>query len=213
MTDLLDEVKQDLREERTLDALKKLVPIIAIFIVTFIVVFGVKTWWTSYQNDKIFSDGGDYHTAAIKMRSGNAKDALEIFEKISTNDTAYSALANLNLAAFSALKKDFIKAITIYESIYLNKNFPKAIRDFAKIQLITVQLEAEKISLENALNELKEASLSKNEFSALADELRLNILISLNKVEEFDSLFNEIITDPNVSLSIKNRVKELVALK
>lgn len=212
MSDLLDEVKQDLSEERLLDAIRKLLPIISIFFITFIAGYGIKSWWTSYQNDKIYSDGSVYLTSIIKMRTGNVDSAVENLEKISSNDSNYAALSNLNLAAHSYFKKDYVKAITIYQAVAENREFSKTFQDFAKIQLILIKLDSEKISADEAVEELKSISRRESYFGSLADELRLNLLISLNKKDEFKSLQNELITDSTAPASVKNRVKELTVL-
>ena len=213
MSDLLDEVKQDLSEEKLLSALKRLLPIVIVFFVTFIVAYGVKSWWTSYQNDKIYSDGSSYLSAIIKMRSGNATEALENFEKISTNDSNYAALSSLNLAAHSAFKKDYVKAITIYRNVTENNSYAKVFRDFAQVQLVINQLESEKITSSEANEMLKSISREKSDFGALADEFRLNLLLSMNQSEEFTKLYNELLTDTTVPVSVKKRIQELNPLR
>lgn len=212
MSDLLDEVKQDLSEERLLDAIKKLLPIIAVFFITFIAGYSIKNWWTSYHNDKIYQDGSTYLSSMIKMRTGNVNSALESFEKISSNDSNYAALSNLNIAAHASFKKDFVKAITVYEFVAENSSYSKTFRDFAKMQLVSIQLESEKISADEALTALKSISRSESDFGSLADELRLNLLLTQGKLEDFKLLHAELITDPTVPATIKNRIKELTVL-
>ena len=133
MVDLLDEVKQELKEEQFLKLAKTLAPYVLSIMVAIIIVVSAKLWWVDYRNDKIFRAGADYQMAILKMRARNVDEAEQWFKTvIDSNGTVYTSLSQLTLAALQDFKGQHDNASTLYKAAMEKSNKSTIFYDLAK---------------------------------------------------------------------------------
>ncbi len=122
MSDIINEIKEAINQERMETFFKKYLPYLVGGAIIFITTFGAGLWYKHYTTNKIYKDGGEYISAINKIRAQNLDEGLKKFEDISKHDSNYAALANFNLASYAIFNK---KALYIYIREIIDVKTPK----------------------------------------------------------------------------------------
>jgi hypothetical protein len=212
MVDLLDEVREELKDERALDFIKKNGSFILILMVVCIIGASLKLWWNDYQENRYHKAGGEFISGILKMRAYKPDDAVKKFEDLFTNDnTNYAALAGLNVGSYADFKKDFTKSSTVFKTVSDNSSFDHSFKDMAKFLQIKSALSnnGDKQELAAELEKyVKDGGIYK--YSAL--ELLGTVYLNLGEKGKAKETFNIVITDAGVPDSLRNRVSTLLVL-
>lgn len=206
MSDLLDEVKQELKEEKFIKLGKTLAPYVLSVMVAIIIGVSAKLWWVDYRNDKIYDAGADYQMAVLKMRAKNVDDAELRFKSIiENNGTIYTPLSQLTLAAFQDFKGHHDDATIIYKATMEKSGKDVIFYDLAKY----LQLKAE-ASIK--LDENVKAGLNKYVeddavFSSSANDLIVGSEFASLDKETVKHRINALLTDTATPASIRERIK------
>ncbi len=123
MNDFLNEIKQEVREEKALLYIKRHFPAIAIFCVVLIAIFSLYSWYDGYMVDKANEESAIYGYAIKKAKSGNIDDAMKKFQTLESSNTAFGASALLHLCMNAYVKKDFDLAIEYLKKIETNPKY------------------------------------------------------------------------------------------
>ncbi len=212
MVDLLDEVREELKDERALNFIKKHGKFILGLMVACIIGASLKIWWDDYKENVAHKAGGDFITAILKMRAYKPDEAVKKFESLfSTDSTNYAAFAGLNVASYADFKKDYAKSSVVYNSISENSDFDQSVRDMAKFLAIKSKVSSN-YDNQKLASEL-EQYISENgiyKFSAL--ELLGSIYLDMGDKDKAKQTFEIALTDAQIPESIRNRVTTLVVL-
>ncbi len=212
MVDILDEVREELKDERALNFIKQHGKFILTLMVACIIGASLKIWWNDYQENKAHKAGGDFITAILKMRAYKPDEAVKKFESLFSNDsTNYAAFAGLNVASYSDFKKDYAKSSVIYNSVSENNDFDKSVRDLARFLAIKSKISSNGDKQELA-SEL-EKYISENgiyKYSSL--EILGSIYLDLGNKAKAKEIFNTALTDAQTPDSIRNRISTLIVL-
>lgn len=112
----IQEVDESLRQDRTLDMLKRYGPyLIAVFVV-FLVGIGGWQWWKSHRIEEARQQSDQFAAALQQASSGNLDAAKTAFGELSTHGpTAYRVMARMEHAAVLEAQGDLQAAITEYD--------------------------------------------------------------------------------------------------
>lgn len=209
MVDLLDEVRDELKDERALQFIKQNGTFILILMVVSIFGVALKLWWNDYQENKAYQAGGEYMSAIMKMRAYKPDEASKKFEDLfATNNTNYGALAGLNAGSYAEFKKDFEKSYMIYKNISENSSYDKSLRDLSKYLELKAALAKNKENVATELENYSKEGIYK--FSAL--ELLGTYYLQNGNKEKAKEAFNTIITDPETPPTLRKRVSTLLVM-
>lgn len=204
MADLLDEVKQELKEEQFIKLGKTLAPYALTIMLSIIVGVSAKLWWTDYRNDKIYQAGADYQMAVLKMRAMNTSEAeVRLRTLIDNNGTVYTSLAQLSLAAFQDFKGNHSDAYQLYKKASSTNNKSQVTYDLAKFLELKASISANTTENE-ALNEYVDDDAV---FASSANDLIVGSEFSTGDSEKIKSRINLLLTDTSTPVSIRERIK------
>ncbi len=209
MVDLLDEVRDELKDERALQFIKQHGTFILVLMVVSIFGAALKLWWNDYQENKAYHAGGEYMSAIMKMRAYKPEEAVKKFEELfTTNNTNYGALAGLNAGSYSDFKKDYDKSYMIYKNVSENSSYDKSLRDLSKYLELKTALSTNKEEAIAGFEKYTQEGIYK--FSAL--ELLGTYYLQQGNKEKAKEAFNTILTDPESPTSLKKRVGTLLVM-
>lgn len=212
MRDILDEVKDDLAHEKSLNLFKKYTPYIILFMIAFIVGTGVKLWWVEHKSNKAYEAGAEYTQAIQQMRMYNHEEGAKIFENLSHNSSAYGAVSALNLASYWEIRKEFAKAVAAYDTVVERSGIDRAIINYARVLQVRAALEGKLVSVEDAIKSLLPLVKSDEVFSLQAKELLANLYIENSEGEKANEQIMSILGSSEASDVMKERVKHLQQL-
>lgn len=156
MVDLLDEVRDDLKDEQVFRLIKKYSSFVFTLMAAIIIGVALKLWWLSYNENKSYKEGGDFITALMKVQSRNTTDGIKMFDELANSgSTNYAALAGLHVAAYNLHNQQSDKAIARYGALYDNSKYADILRQYSLLMQIKGELNkagADKVKLRDQLN-------------------------------------------------------------
>lgn len=209
--DFLDEVKQELSEEKLHKLIKKYSPLVFGMMLAVIIGIVGGLWWKSYKADKIFQDGGQYVAAITKMKAYKPDDAISTFEGIANNNTAYGMFAALNVASFKHYKKDYNEAQKWYSEVESNSSYDTNFRELATLMKIKAMSDSE-ANVENTTKLLEDYIKRDSAFKYSAIEFLASIYINKGQTEKAAEKLDLLLTDTATPASIKERAEHLKVL-
>lgn len=212
MTDIFDEIREEAKYIKLTAVINKYLPYVIVAAIVLITVTSLKMWWTTYQHNKIYSDGGVYMFALNKIRIKNLEEAIKKLEEIQRNHSNYAALANFNLAAYSFFQKDIDGTIGFLDQIENNSNYADIFREYAKMQNILSQLDNNKIDTAQAIEFFEQYIKSDSIFASSTKEFLTSLYIKQGNFQKANELINTILTDPKAPPSVRSRVEQVSAL-
>jgi hypothetical protein len=212
VSDLIHEIKEDIKQEQLHNFLKNHGKSIAIFVVLFVVSLSAGLWYKDYQMNKVYKEGSEYLLAVNKMRAENVKEGIAKFESLHAGDTNYAALATLNVASYAMFNKDTAKALALYSEVFNNSEYHPYLRDLAQISYIQVASEAQTTDAATTIKELEAYIADKKTFRYTAQELLVAIFIKEKNYEKAKNIIDVVTTDPSAPGSISHRMEQYSAL-
>ena len=202
MTDLLDEVSEDLREEKYNNIIKK---IVRIFTVTaLLIICGVSIYvWKENNAEKLQLQLGKWFNQAIlAFEDKKLDEAVTYFDKIIDHShQQYAALAYLNKAALLFKQNKFAQGQEILLKITEHKHFDLALRELAEITYLSNQLNSEQPIDEKAKSILDKLSKENKPWRLSALQLKALYDIKSNKIEEAKASLKEILESKTATRS------------
>ncbi len=157
MSDILDEIRESLKEKRTHRIMGGITISLFVFGIILITYLGIYSWYESKEEEIIQSDGAILTQAAnninyskLKNQTPDNKKAfdeknkmqIEKLEKLASNhSSAYSALANIYLASVSLMEGNHSKAIYYYQRIANGTSYHTTLREYANLVEINAKLQ------------------------------------------------------------------------
>lgn len=211
MVDLLDEVRADLKQEQTMGLIKKYGTYTIVVMGFILFAMTGNLWWKSYQESKIYKEGGEFLVAVLKMRANKLDEAINEL-KILANDgqTTYGALANLNIASFQQAKKEYDKAAASYKLVMDYANTPHLLAEYSELMYLKARLSNSADNKLELLKHLKTFVQNKSTFKPSALEILAALQIELNLMQEAKETLNHLSTDTNIPATMKARVEQLM---
>jgi hypothetical protein len=209
MTDLLDEIQEDIKQEKISSLVKK---ILTYFIATSIVIIisiSVYLWIKNKENQKIELLSNDFFELSDQEDSTSYLKFKDIFEKnIDQNNITYSAFAGFKAASILISENKTEEALEIYKKIAATKSYNQLITDFAELLYISNKY---KLSKDPEITPLDNIINSNSAFKYNASMLKASILLDLNKNEEAKIIFTELSQNPETPSIIKKNTQIILA--
>jgi len=135
MTNLLDEIEEDLRKDR----LKRLWDRYGVLIIGLAVLFvaAIAGWrgYVGYQQSQAAATGDRWQSAIQVSTTGNHADAVQAFERLAREGTGgYPILARFRLAAERHMADDTEGAIRAFDELAADTGVSALWRDLARIR-------------------------------------------------------------------------------
>ncbi len=212
MTDLFDEVSQDLKDEKYSLLIRKLIRFFTIF--SLMLVVGVSLYvWKENSANKLQLQLGSWFSKAMEASEKNKlEEALTYLDKIIEHShQQYAALAYLNKASILAKQNKFSEAEKNLLSIVEYKHFNPAIRELAQLTYLSYQLKhpsSEKSSPDELL-----AKLTKEHKIWRLASLQLKALYDIKnkKPDEAKTSLNEILASKQATRSSYDTASSILA--
>jgi len=211
MVDLLDEVRADLKQEQTMGLIKKYGTYTVVIMGFILFAMTGNLWWKSYQESKIYKEGGDFLVSVLKMRGNKLDEAINELKVLAHDgQTTYGTLANLNIASFQQAKREYDKAADSYKLVMNHANTPPLLAEYSELMYLKARLSDNNNNKPELLEHLKTFVQNKQTFKSSALEILAALQIELNLMQEAKETLDHLSTDTNIPATMKARVEQLI---
>ena len=212
MSDVFQEVDEELREEKYKSIWRKFRYYVIGGLILFILGIATNAFWKDY-NLKEINDRSEKFFTAIEMAQEDKVNAITLLEKFANQEernSEYNALiARFTEAAIRRSEKDFNGALLIYQSLEDN-NISNFYEDYAKLSSVEMLI---------ALNNKKDAKLILDDLISNTSELKYIAMEYLGYLEidegnfsKARTIFTNIADDALSSVNMKNRSREVLSI-
>lgn len=141
MSDIFDEIEEDLKRDRLEATWKKYGKfVIAIVVVIVLATAGYKGWQT-YQASQKAAMANQFDQAGELARNGDIEGAIDKLATLAQEGDGYGALARLQQAALMAENGDREGAIALYDAVAADGAVDKIYADLALVLSVMHQLD------------------------------------------------------------------------
>lgn len=193
MTDLLDEIQEDLKEERYSRIVRKLSKIFFILAAAILIFTSVYVWKERASNELQQSLSIIFNKAIVSAENDQLDEAISYFDQvIEHSHQQYAALAYLQKAAILIKQNKHEQAQVTLLKMIEHKHFDLAFRELAQVVFLGNQLKINNI--EDPQNSEMLARLTKSNKPWQLSALQLKALYDLkqNKIEDAKVALKEI---------------------
>ncbi len=217
MSDILDEVKNSIHEERNQTVFRyALISLMVIGFISIVVAIGY-TWFNNHKVNQINKEGTEIQFLISKINSSfskgqnpkNVKEELEARAKIveqledylTKSKTIYSAIGNFYLANFYVMQKNYSKAVYYYQKISANNDYNPDIRNYALLINANLKLAYQETDPKEIIQLIKTDYTSKKQkdkkssFDIPFDLLESSLLIKIGANTEAASKLSNIVAN------------------
>lgn len=213
MTDILDSVMEDLKQEKVYIAIKRYGKFLILLVILLLITGLLLNWWKSHKENIIHAEAAKYikvqHFLHRVTNQQMLQDILGNLEELSNGNTIYSVIAAINFANIHDAMGNFNKAAHIYGEVEGNKKIDASLRAFAGLLKIASYLRAEKITNDEALKMLQEKHKFPY-FQYSKQLLEVSLLIQENKKQEARALLDNI--NASIPKEQRNGIPELLTI-
>lgn len=195
MVDILDEAREELREEKLKNLLHKFGKPVLLVVVLLFAAGIIKVWYTGHQETMVHKEGAEYFEGIIALKVNETEKALAKFSQAAAGKSNYAALGEMAKAAVLAKKGDLAQAKEIYSQVSYNKAFSADLRDYSKYMAIytdALNKESDKVA---TIDEIDAYLQAKPVFVCSAIELKALLFAELGKRAEAAQTLAEIKKD------------------
>ena len=193
MTDLLDEIQEDLKEERYSRIVRKLSKIFFILAAAILIFTSVYVWKERASNELQQSLSIIFNKAIVSAENDQLDEAISYFDQvIEHSHQQYAALAYLQKAAILIKQNKHEQAQVTLLKMIEHKHFDLAFRELAQVVFLGNQLKINNI--EDPQNSEMLSRLTKSNKPWQLSALQLKALYDLkqNKIEDAKVALKEI---------------------
>ena len=212
MSDVFQEVDEELREEKYKSIWRKFRYYVIGGLIVFILGIAANAFWKDY-NLKEINDRSERFFTAIEMAQEDKVNAITLLEKFANQEernSEYNALiARFTEAAIRRSEKDFNGALLIYQSLEDN-NISNFYEDYAKLSSVEMLI---------ALNNKKDAKLILDDLINNTSDLKYIAMEYLGYLEidegnfsKARTIFTNIADEASSSVNMKNRSREVLSI-
>ena len=203
MADILDEVNDEIRQEKIANFWKDHGTFIVICVIAVIVAVAGKSWWMHHQAEQNRTHTGEMIAA---INSGSPQE-MEKF--INSGDGAHQMLARLIAAGEG---EDTAKAVKMYRDVAADSSNPDYYRDLAMLLAVGKAADMDDADTAALINDLKPLTEKGRTYRPSALELTAHLEAGRGDyklaTEHLQALLNN--TDMNVPPSLRARAEMLV---
>jgi len=212
VSDVFQEVDEELREEKYKSIWRKYKYYVIGGVILFVLAIAANAFWKDY-NLKEINDRSERFFTALEMAQEDKVNAITLLEEFASKEeknAKYNVLiARFSEAAIRRSEKDFNGALVIYESL-ANNNISDFYADYAKLSSVEMLI---------ALNNKKEARLildnlinNSSDLKYIAMEYLGYIEIDEGNFSKARTIFINIAEEASSSVNMKNRSREVLSI-
>ncbi len=211
MPDLIEEIKEDIKQEK----LEKLWQdtgnyIIGGIILTVLITAG-NVFYKSYTKTKYETLGTKLYSAFINESMSDSSKSIDEYENISAeSDANISAVADMRKAALLDKKGQHDLATQLYKDISENHEYPLEFTELAEILYLKNAIDFSKKNDVSLINRLEDISKSNGPFKYSAKEMLAFILYDNLELKDAKKLFIELSEAETTPSRMRGRAREMV---
>lgn len=213
MSDILNEIDEDLRKDRAKALWKRYGKYVAAVVVLVILAAGGHTWWQSYQRSQQLDMASRYAAAvetalAAEGNAGAAADQLEALAKAA--DGGYAMIARMRAAALRAKAGDAAAAAALYEAVAADEGVDGLYRDLADVLAIAQAGVAGEAATGDLLGRIERHTGEGAPWRFTARAVAAGLALKAGDTAGARQYLNAIIEDPNVPRQTRQRANEIL---
>lgn len=208
MVDILDEAREEFKQEQLLALFKQYGKYLGVLFVALLVFVASNQWWKGHKaaRDKAVSIA--YFDALESVRAGKRQEALDKLKAVSEQGGSYAMLAGLlNAAALNGEKK-MPEAIAAYEKI-ASGGGDRALRELAALMAAELKLQQNNAD-KDAIESLQNLSKPGHAWRFSAREILGFHYVSQKQYDEAKAEFKAISTDPATPAALRQRASDML---
>jgi hypothetical protein len=206
MSDLLDELKEDLHEERLQQLWKKYGSWVIGGVLTILGGTALGIAWQSWSTSKQ-ADYAATYVKAMSLESERLDEAVKLLEELSHRSSGFSLLAKFHLASKALKSGDVAQAQAHLRAVEDMGHLDPIYRDLAKLMGLYMTLD--EADSEKALKEVETLTGEKNPWRYLALELKGLLLMKKKDYALAQATFDNLVALNIPIPAFSHRVKAL----
>jgi hypothetical protein len=206
MSDLLEEIKEDIREEQLAKFWKSYGSWVIGGVVTVLAGTAIGIGWQNWKASKL-DEYSQKFNVALSVERTDQEQAEKVFEELSKTSTGYAVLSKYRLASQAFRKGDVAKASEHLNAVEAMSFADDVYRDLAKLMRINMNVSAD--NKDEMLKQLERLTGEKNPLRPLALELKGILLMEKGDKALAHATFTNLLTTEMVAPAFLDRVKAL----
>jgi hypothetical protein len=147
MTDILDEIEQDLRKDRAARFWKKWGGVVIVVAGVFVLAIAGWRGYVGWQQSRAAALGDRYVLAIQASEAGNHDEALAAFQALARDGTGgYPGLARFRIATEQAAKGEADAAVQSFDAIAADTSAPESWRHMARLRAAAILVDQGKFA-------------------------------------------------------------------
>ena len=210
MSDVFQEVDEELRRDKAAALWKRYGNYVAAAAIAIVVGTGAYVVWRDYTQKQAARQGAEFFAATALAASGERDKALPAFDALARNaSSGYAVLARMREAALKAESGDRPGAAAIYRSVADNSGGAKELRDAARLLAGLQTIESlDPAELDRQLAALRADA---NPWRHTALEMAAVAAARAGDAAKARELFARIADDPGAPTAARGRAAEMIA--
>jgi hypothetical protein len=210
VVDLIDEIKEDLQQEKYAKLWNKYSNYVLAAIIVVILSTAGAVWWKSHNSAKSEEAGNEVYKAFANEKSGKADAAIELYSTIMQNNKgAAAAVAGLRKANLLMNSGKVDDALVAYKAVADDRNSPEELRDLGS--LLYGYNAINNADNADAVARLDKMANGNGAFKYSAKELLAFNNFSTGKIDDAKKLFSELKVDPGTPAKMKERCGQMIS--
>lgn len=216
MVDILDEVAEDIRHERMMQAARRYGGLLVLAAILVLIAVAGQEFWRSHTTHVAQKNAAAYLALTqVVDQPGNTvtpaeaqKTAAKLVVFAGNASETYKTLARMRAAALYANSGETAKAAALWTRVAADEAAPTLIRDVAN--LLWAQHELETANSTDILARLQLMTQQANPFHGLARELQAMVYLREGNVQMAKSFFEQVQDDPTVANGTRSRAAAML---
>lgn len=210
VSDVFQEVSEELRRDRAADLWKRYGSYVAGAAIAIVVGTGAYVAWRDYTQKQAAQQGAEFFAATALAASGDREKAIPAFDALARHASGgYAVLARMREAALKAEGGDRAAAAVIYQSVADDSGAAKELRDAARLLAGLQKIESlDPAELDRQLAALRADA---NPWRHTALEMAAVAATRAGDAAKARELFARIADDPAAPTGARGRAAEMIA--
>ena len=211
MSDIFDEVDEDLRHERYKKLWEKFGPYVIGVAVLIVAVTAGYEGYRYWKQERAIEESDRYLAEIGLIDDGNKQEALSNLQALALESSGgYQALALFHAGSLKLDEGDPTGAMETFDSLFRNSSAPALLRQLAGVKAANLALDLE--PYEQVALRLAPMLAEDHPFRLSALEIAGLNAQRAGKLKEAEDFYQAILDDPGAINSMRSRVNELMTL-
>lgn len=208
MPDLIDEIKEDIKDEKFEELWKKYGNHIIGAIIVVVLSTGGSVWWKSSNIATQEKNGSQIYKAYLGEEQNNGEESIEIYSNL-IEEEGYGDvyLSGLRKAALLLENNDVLGANEVYKGIVSSKKAPIEVREFAEILYLQNSISEKKAE---DITRLKKIAEGEGVFKYSAKEMLAFIEYEAGNYMGAKTIFEGLKEDVYTPMRMRDRSVEMI---